>query len=285
MFESGGTSPALLLGALILVIALAVAIFVGILLYIVQGRAKTRAERASAHPLTPSHPKRAEPPPSGEGADESPEPPPVNLAALPGEVMRVVRNEQTGRIAVEVKGQRYEHIREIADAEIGRRVLWAIADLLRFTEGMAANPQAIRSAAQRAAKAEDKQPHAVASTTAQPGLPESQPPTTAPMLSQPDQSPSARYDMLAFFRRGLGPSTPGPSTAEQRSFVDEIEAILQDSIQQYTVPPPSEVHVRTGPEGQLQVEVGQEVYGSVDDIPDPIVQGLIRAAVAEWETR
>jgi hypothetical protein len=210
-------------------------------------------------------------------------------SALPGEVMRVIRSEQTGRIVVEVNGQRYAHIREIGDAEVGRSVLWAIADLIRFTEGIAANPEAVRSAAQHAAQ---KQGPPIADETAptvRPGLPTSQLPGTVAASSQPDQrsgAPSrARYDMLGFFRRGLEPTAPVPSTAEQRSFVDEIEAILQESIQQYSVPPPYEVHVRTGPEGQLQVEVGQEVYSSVDEIPDTVVQGLIRAAVAEWENR
>jgi hypothetical protein len=304
MVESGGTSTTLLLGALIFLIALAATIFVGTMVYIVRARAKARDERMPSPPSTPplSPTQHAKPVLPAEEADVSPETLPLEPPGRPGEVMRVIRDQQTGRILVEVEGQQYAHIREIADARVGRRVLWAIADLIRFTGGMAANPQAVHSAAQQAAheqgialpqdveRPEDGQAPTGESVAARPELPVSRPPSPAPStaLAVPpaaDQGRGARYSVSAFFQRGLQPSPvstpqPGPS-----SFVDEIEEILQDLIHGRATPLPYDVHVSIGPEDRLQVEVGPEVYGSADEVPDPEVQALIRAAVAEWEKR
>ena len=300
MVETGGTSPALLLGALVFLIVLAAAILTGTMLYIVRARTKARTARTLAPPLAPPAPniESTEPTSSGKKASESPEPLPVDLSGQPGEVMRVIRDEQTGRILIEVQGQQYEHIREIADARVGRNVLWAIADLIRFTGGMAANPQAVHSAAQHAAQeqglplpagtkpAEDDQAQVTASTTAQPGLPGSRPPT-APLQSMPvgDARAGPRYSMLAFFQRGLQPPVSSRPLPGSSSFVGEIENILQDLIQQRTTPLAHELHVSVGPEERLQIEVGREVYSSADEVPDPEVQALIRTAVAEWEKR
>jgi hypothetical protein len=256
----------LLLGALIFLIVLAVAIFVATLAYF--GRAQSRQRAEQERPASPEPPQA-----EGEPAVPPPQQEPALPAALqetparPGEVMRVIRNERTGQVSIEVEGQQYTHLREIEDPRVGRRVLWAIADLLRFTGGMAANPQAVRSAAQQVAQ--DERTPAPA-----------QEPLAGPSMS----AAGSRYSMVEFFRRGFEPS-PATSPSGTSSFIDEIEAILQVHIQRRPTPLPYEVHVTTGPDTRLQIRVGQDVYGSPDEVPDLEVRELIRAAVAEWEGR
>jgi hypothetical protein len=170
--------------------------------------------------------------------------------------MRVIRDERTGQVLVEVGGQRYAHLREIDDAQVGRRILWAIADLLRFTGGMAANPQAVRNAAQQMAQDE----HIFAQGAAPaPGTSSAQEPL------QTTPTTGSRYSMVEFFRRGLEapPIAPLPRP----------------------VPLPYAVHVVTGPDERLQIHVGQDVYGSSDEVPDLEARELIQAAVKEWEER
>ena len=88
----------------------------------------------------------------------------------------------------------------------------------------------------------------------------------------------------AFFSRPFsGPTLeplPGASV-----FIDEIEGILQGYIRNRPTPLPNEVHVRSGEDGTLQIEVGLDVYSSPDEVPDPEIRQLIKAAVAEWESR
>jgi len=52
-----------------------------------------------------------------------------------------------------------------------------------------------------------------------------------------------------------------------------------------TAPTPlgSEVHVRTGSDGGLQIQVGGQYFSSSDEVPDPAIRNLIKAAVREWE--
>jgi hypothetical protein len=297
----GETSSALLLIGVIVLILAAVAIFVGILVYMQRGQSKKQAqeEASRSQPRLPEKPA-VEPPPQIAVL-------PIEAPASPGEVMRVVRDERTGRVLVEVDGQRYTHIREIKDAQVGRRVLWAIADLVRFTGGMATNPQAVRSAAQERNEVSSPESTSTSPTPAeQPPLstlPMTQPGMAVEQADRPDVLPLAsatpaqaagsadtsaaeprRSSVLEFFRRGFQPPAAAPA-AQRGSFIDEIEAILQQRISTRGAPLPYEVHVKTGPQDSLQIDVGPNSYGSPEQIPDPEVRELIKTAVAEWERR
>jgi hypothetical protein len=272
--ESGGTSPALLLGALVGLVVLAALIFVVALGYLrgresdQNGRSKDLGRRRGGR--RPAGPGEA----GGAGSIEWPVPDPATSTRR-DEVMRVLRDPDSGRVLVEVEGRRYEHIREIEEAQAGRRVLWAIADLIRFTGGMATNARAVRSASEGMAweeRASGAAWPAQASALSDAGMGEA-------------SSANLGQSVREFFRRGLNPPPTGDSAPEPGWFIDQIEAILQARVQALDAPLPYEVHVSSGPEQRLQIRVGQEVYGSVDEIPDPQAQALIRAAVEEWERR
>jgi len=340
----GETSPVWLLIGVIALILVAVAIFVGTLVYLQRAQSSKQAQEESPRPQ-PQPPER----PLADPLAQAPlqvAAPPAETPASPGEVMRVIRDERTGRVLVEVDGQRYTHIREISDAQVGRRVLWAIADLVRFTGGMATNPHAVRGAAQErneAASSESALPtrEVQAGLTPDNGMPgrEVQPsagqtrevratgtdhaPTSTPPVAQPvvpaesaaTSRPTERVgrldgpapanatqpwaasatdtpateprgsSILEFFRRGFQPAAAVGPAAQPGSFIDEIEAILQQHISSHHTPLPYDVHVKTGLHGALQIEVGPNVYGSPEQIPDPEVKELIKTAVAEWERR
>ena len=94
-----------------------------------------------------------------------------------------------------------------------------------------------------------------------------------------------RYNIGAFFRRAFEPMQaaeplPGPS-----AFVDEIEEILQEKIRTHPAPLPHDVHVQAGADGALLIKVGPSVYSSPEEVPQPEIKELIRAAAAEWERR
>ena len=338
------TSPVLLLIGMVVLILVAVGIFVATLAYLQRAQSRKRAQEAAPRPLPPSLETPLAGPPAQAPLQAAMSP--IETPASPGEVMRVVRDERTGRVLVEVDGQRYTHIREISDAQVGRRVLWAIADLVRFTGGMATNPQAVRSAApqRNGASAPESTPPAreaavgptpISVTRSEPqpgagrtgvtgavetgGAPTLVPPVTQPGVraepavagrptvrmegtNGPLPGPTApvspaweagsadvdepkRSGILEFFRRGFQAPAVTGTARRPGSFIDEIEAILQQHISGRGTPLPYSVHVKTGPNGRLQIEVGPNVYGSPDQIPDPEVKELIKTAVAEWERR
>lgn len=256
--------PGVLLAGVIFLLLLAVGIFAAVIIYLGKGSSDERPEPAAAERPAQERPAAVVPPAAA----------PAEAPAHPGEVMRVIRDEATGRLLVEVEGRRYASIREIEDARVGRRVLWAIADLVRFTGGMATNPQAMRSIGEPPAAG----PAAPPPTTASP-LPSSSARTTVSSLAEPERQ---SYNMAEFFRRGFQATEPAPAAA--RSFIDEIDDILQGYLER--VPNRTEsVHVRSAEDGTLRIEVGTTHYDSIEEVPVPEIQRLIRAAVAEWERR
>jgi hypothetical protein len=88
--------------------------------------------------------------------------------------------------------------------------------------------------------------------------------------------------MRAFFQRGLS-ATPSGGTTQSGSFIDQIEAILQQKVLEVDHPPSYEIHVSAGPEQRLRIQVGPEFYSSIDEVPNLQARALIQAAVDEWE--
>ncbi|MCR4407299.1 MAG: hypothetical protein NUW24_10315 [Anaerolineae bacterium] len=214
------------------------------------------------------------------------------MPARPGEVMRVLRDESSGALVVEVEGQRYRRLTEIRDGRVGRRVLWAIADLLRFAEEVPLETVARTMSAA-----------ATPSPAPQPEVAPIAPPTPASEVSV-KAPPEVEEEFLRRLKEGelaaeeREPSKPAgggfrrrkaakPSSkpAAPRTFVDEIEDILQEFIRESVVPVDKPAHVHTGPDGALEIDVDGRIYERPDDVPDPIVRGLIKAAVEEWERR
>ena len=85
-----------------------------------------------------------------------------------------------------------------------------------------------------------------------------------------------------FFRRALS-KPPSKTAMSARSFIDEIEEILQQLIAQAPTALGREIHVRAGPTGALRIEVDGVHFDSADEVPDPVAWELIKAAVRQWE--
>jgi len=241
-------------------------------------RAKeSRRPAAEAPPLPPVPPAKAEP--ALRPDDYTP--------AHPGEVMRVLRDEVSGALIIEVEGQRYRRLADIRDGRVGRRVVWAIADLLRFTEGVPLETVARSAPAGTGAPSPVSQPE----TTPAPAVSAETPTETEEEflrrlaeegLAEREKQP-AKPGGIGFLRRKA--AKPAPEPAQARTFVDEIEDILQEFIRESVVPVEKSAHVHAGPDGALEIEVGGQIYERPDDVPDPIIRGLIKAAVDEWERR
>jgi len=277
------TPAGLLLFGVLFLLLLFIGIFAAIIVYVGKSRSSDRAPSPPAQDPSPLQTLDLPPMPEAEtSAAAAPEAP-----ARPGEVMRVIRDEQTGQVRVEVGGQQYAHIREIADAQVGRRVLWAIADLIRFTGGMAANPQAVRNVA-------EAEPVPTPPQLSQPPAPEranassfplqAPAPIRSPAVAAEESTARQRYSMVDYFRRGFQTSGPEPAPSPT-SFIDEIEEILQGYIEGLSAPLPCDVHVLSSETGILQIKVGADAYDRPDEVPDPQIRQMIKAAVAEWEKR
>jgi hypothetical protein len=252
----------MLLGALIVLVALAIAAFIVTLVLLQRSRSQEQSAREEEARARASSPGDVQ----GAATERRGEARPAEPLGRPGEVMSVLRDQATGRVLVEVDGRRYAHIREIEDAQVGRSVLWTIADLVRFTGGMATNPRALRNLSEQS----------------EPGAGPGAVSVSAVLTAASTTPATSRYGLVEFFTRGLEP-LPSNAPIPSGSFIDEIDAILQEKVARLSPPLSTEVHVTTGSENSLRIMVGGKVYGNPDEIPDPRVRELIRAAVHEWE--
>jgi hypothetical protein len=210
------------------------------------------------------------------------------------EIMRVLRDEDTGAIIVEVEGNRYRRLTEIRDGKIGNQVLEAIADLVKFTGGVVRGQWAAGSVTPVIPTRERFPQPQVVDSANPPRAVAAEPPGSdegEAFLrrlregdSQVSEIPSreARPSIMGFIRR-REPQVAAEGTGSGGTFIDEIEEILQRMISAAPTPLGKEVHVRTGSDGGLQIEVGGRYFSSADEVPDPAVRDLIKAAVKEWE--
>lgn len=280
-----------------LIVLAAIAIGTGTLTYALQARrskreSKTTPPKPDQRVKEPQHPDSeaaSSAPARAESALQSED----YMPARPGEVMRVLRDEMSGALIIEVDGRRYRRLADIRDGRIGRRVVWAIADLLRFAEEVPLQTVARTAPAAAVTPSSAPQPEAAPAAPLTPA-PEAQgkaPPEVEEeflrrlkegKLVEEEEKPSKPAG-VGFLRRKA--AKPSSEPAEPRTFVDEIEDILQEFIRESVVPVDKAAHVHTGTNGALEIEVDGKVYERPDDVPDPVVRGLIKAAVEEWERR
>lgn len=211
------------------------------------------------------------------------------------EIMRVLRDTDTGAIIVEIEGSRYRRLMEIEDGRIGNMLLEAIADLITFTGGIVKGQWASASSTPVVpTRVRFPQPQVVepapppqAATAEPPGSGEEEEAFLSRLREGDFQigktsSEEARPSLMGFLRRRK-PQEAAEPTGGGGSFIDEIEAILQRMISTAPTPPSEAVHVGTGPDGGLQIQVGVRYFSSADEVPDPAIRNLIKTAVREWE--
>lgn len=316
-----GTMDSKLLVLIIGVLFVGASVLSGwMLFYVMRSRKKRTPRRPGASsPSSPTAPPptTTEKVPAKPGEEEAEPPQQEQLATLSGigrrasaapvEVLRLLRDRVTGALIVEVEGEEYRALAEIKDGRAGRQVLQAAADLVRFTEviqpqDQARTPQLFSpSATEPKPIASPPAPSTLVLKVA-PAL-EQEPPvqrTPAPpsvereflqsliQQGRPKEKEAEKPSLspIEFFRRSFAARRAArvqDTLPSPRSFVEEIEEILQRFLHTYPSFIGKEVHVGTSPGGGIHIRVGKEFYDTPDDIPDPEIRGIIKAAIQEWE--
>ncbi len=110
------------------------------------------------------------------------------------------------------------------------------------------------------------------------------PPTPiAASISQPISTPIAPVPAsMPVLNRVEVPTKKGE--AAPTTMVGQIDAILQTHLASLPLENRG-IRLIESPEGGVVVMVGLTKYNGVGEVPDPQVQAMIRAAIAEWENR
>ncbi len=75
------------------------------------------------------------------------------------------------------------------------------------------------------------------------------------------------------------PTHPAPPN----SMLDQIEKVLQRNLLKHPELASRKIHVGAASDGSLLIEMDKQFYHGIEEVPDPVVRDLLRAAIQEWE--
>ncbi|MBN1217980.1 MAG: hypothetical protein JXM69_03540 [Anaerolineae bacterium] len=260
------------------------------------GRLGTSAQPPAAQPaVTPSPPTATQP-------VTPPQSPPQ------AELMRLLRDPQSGRLIVEVAGQHYTRLTDIDDRETGQYVLELAAHLLAFTNGVIATDVGVKSV-YLPRVGETPLPIKMPAPASQPPAPSGPPPSSSPESPPastesrfvPRPSPEAEAAFLASLQ-AQRPQQPSPAEPQVRrgglfgrpsrseaeslpafNLAQEINKIVQTRLSISPLPSIGKIEIQSDPRGGIQIYVDGVIYPNPDDIPDPEVKTLIKESIKQWE--
>ncbi len=210
----------------------------------------------------------------------------------PAELLRLLRDPQSGQLIVEIGGQRYAKLADITDKKIGQYVLKLTAHLLAFTNGVIVTEAGMKSV-YKPKLAGVPQPIATSA-----GAPSPQPP--AQSTDQPQSLPSqSKVDPLpplpgltlqspvssqpgGLLGRVAQPPPP-PSNLPGLNLAEEINDIVQARLRYSPLAEDNTVEITSDLSGGIRIQVNGRYYTSPDEVPDPDIKRLIQASIKEWE--
>jgi hypothetical protein len=199
------------------------------------------------------------------------------------EVLRVLRDNLTGRLVIELAGQRFASLRDLQDPTLYQGLVTTLRDLQAFA-GEASTPgepppepasapplglgtaptMAHDSPAPAAAPPGATPPAARLAGTSAEGRPR----------PAPSMNPFKQLQVL----RELAKNPPPPP----KSIAEQIDEVLQGKLAGTPLLQRG-IRMRPGPRGEAIFDLDGHSYPAVDEVPDADVRAVIRAAIAEWE--
>ncbi|RMF04699.1 MAG: hypothetical protein D6768_02630 [Chloroflexi bacterium] len=224
-------------------------------------------------------PEMAAPQPENQ-ADVPPAAQP-DLQTQPQELLRLLRDPQSGRLIVEVGGQQFYRLSDIADKKMGHFVLKIAAHLLAFTNGVIVTDAGMKSIYNPKDKVS-----AVPAPLVVPEPPPVPPADAEATLLAAMAAPATPPAPTPTTRRGLfgfGKSSPAPTKIPSLNLADEINDIVQRRLSQSPLAADNRLEISSDPGGGIRITVNGQGYSSPDDIPDFAIRDLIKESIREWE--
>lgn len=262
-------------------LGLIAALLVGLVAYVVIARRRERQKLAQTYELESMLPRPA--------------------LEVTGQLLSLVREEPGGPLEIEIAGKKYRRLDEIEDKQMRRQVVEAAMELIRFTGALGSEPAAPAALDQtyqwredlrqgskgelehiRSTKIEETRTRD-AEHGAEAMVPEEVEERFLDLLSDMSHaSPDVERPTLASALQRRW--SPKPSdTDEPRTFVDQIDGIIQRRIQLIPALSQRELHVRPGPDGSVRFVFEGQEYKDLNDLPNMTARQIIRDAIQEWD--
>ena len=194
------------------------------------------------------------------------------------EIMRVLRKPPLGKLIVQLGDQHSSSLDEIRDPKQRQRVLAAIGELVSYAGGYAALENAGLAPPSQALGSRRDADQEGELTTEQANFLES-------LKAQPSPEPPSTSTRLASILNRID-NAPEPQEVQQnepRSTAEQINAILQELLEQDEQMQGRHIRLESSAGGGLQIVVDDEVFQRPGQIPDRAVQDMIKVALRKWE--
>lgn len=257
-------------------------------------RIGNRAAAAPIAPAKPDQPELARIPPAPPITMPTSPTPAAAPADPPVELLRLLRDPQSGQLIVEIAGRRYTKLADIADKEIGQYILKLAAYLLAFTNGMIVTEAGVKSL-----QVPKLGPVPLPPVTAAPVSPPARPQATQfESVLTPKTAPQVEAAFLASLRqpaalpeppqrRGLF-GRPKPAQNDEPllpplNLAEQINKIAQAKLMASPLAYTTKLEITSDLHGGICIKVNGTPYPSPDDVPNPEVRELIKESIRVWE--
>jgi hypothetical protein len=247
-----------------------------LILYVVVSNARERAKLAQAYELDSLAPRPA--------------------LRVAGQILALVRDEPGQSLQVEIQGKRYGRLSDIEDQQIRRQVIESAMELIQFT-GVLGGAEVAPAPLEKTYRwREDVREESQAEL--------SRIHVSTPDGEQEEDLAEDRADVEEQFLSLLAAMGQAPSPGEKpglvnaiqarwsaknvdqgppRSFVEDIEAIVQRRIQLIPALAQKQLHVEPGPGGEVRFMFEGRAYERLDDVPNLTARDVVRDAIQEWD--
>ena len=215
-----------------------------------------------------------------------------------GQILSLVRSEAGGPLEVEIGGVKYSSLADIEDPQLKRQVVGTALEMIQFTGALgqaASAPMPMeetsswREDLRESSQEELDRIHISASGNgSEPEVPQAPEEVEEQFLNlltelgQPPPTPEKPSVAGALRQRRL------PKISEDegsRTFVDEIDEILQRRIQTVPALLGRDLHVRLGDGGSVRFAFEGKEYESIQEVPNLTAQQLVQDAITEWDEK
>jgi hypothetical protein len=197
-----------------------------------------------------------------------------NSVDVPGdavEVMRVWRDLSDGSLIIQVGDQRYRHYNEIKNPDLARRFATLIRELWTMVNG---------GTAARAAEAPSP-----AASNQMVGL-NAKAANIVNGSSAPEAQPQKPGRLQQAVRQALGTqSTTAPQVPRPAGIAGAVEEYLQFKLSNTPEFATRSIHIRSGDDHGIKIEVDGRFFDSIGDVFDPDVREFLFSMMREWEAR
>lgn len=217
-----------------------------------------------------------------------------------GQILSLVRDEPGAALKVEVNRTKYSSLAEVKDPQLRRQIMAAAMELIQFTGVLGQKDLSPAPISRTETWREDLRQGSQTELESARGAiggpsdgsvreqPSAEQPAEAEeqflgLLAETGQSQAQpqKPTVIGAVRQRLVPKPQEPD--QPRSFIDEIEEIIQRRIPLIPALVGRGLHVQPGPGGEVLFVFEGQAYENLEDMPNLTARQLIQDAIREWD--